>query len=673
MIAQEEKTSLPVLQHGWLQKRSRHLHKWRTRYAVLTPHALYTFKSNHTASIDENENGESSLTITKHLKNDTTESIDLNRYSYIEDFSWKYNVFMLHPELWPKSMVENSDIDFYLKSSNPKGHIFEFQSSCQQEKNVWCSHICQALGKPDPMLKIKLKQEMSEIAKNSTTKNDKALRSPQQTTLTLVRTFVNVRVEMEADRIPQEVLQLITDYLFHRVQCCFLSKREPISTLDLMFDKERLNKYILEYSKFRGINSKWFDDSLFDMDKMNSDLNEQRYPFEITTMTADNKLFDNQLLKAKDCTFHNNFKPFDLEYLGSFANVKLHSGVIRKIVKSEKVQSQRIRNSLKKWSKEAKVSEPENAEAVDVDITDWMSRYKTEELSQKKFQLLITKRKQSDDHVGGYWLHFLDYEALFVDKDRSFLEENGYCMQLPTPLQCIAKEAEYNKRQCSLTYNVEKKTVLLVCESVNDIFEYNMILSDMFSSFGESSRIGRHAAALCWSKLGLTDSWDAIKRDAASLCWLTSDKLMIIGGHNQFSAGSYSVGSDVHLLDVTANVIIPLRHMRKARHNAASLYLQYSNEVVVGSGETVEFYDPAKDYWTLYPHETNERYWDACFIWTDLENPNVLYMGESREREKSDQGHVEWIDRRENCEWKFLDTPKNVSYFGQFYVDPNKN
>eukprot|EP01083_Nonionella_stella_P207788 754508_1 len=181
MMKQEEKTSIQVLKHGWIQKKSRHLHKWRTRYAVLTPHALYTFKSNHIKSIHQNENGDSNLTITKHLKNDTTESINLNQYTEIEDFSWKYNILMNHPELFTHCLVENMDVHFDIKSSNKKDHIFEFQSTCQQDKNIWCSYICQALGKPDPMLKIKLKKEMNEITKNSTTKNVKQpIQTPQR-------------------------------------------------------------------------------------------------------------------------------------------------------------------------------------------------------------------------------------------------------------------------------------------------------------------------------------------------------------------------------------------------------------------------------------------------------------------------------------------------------------
>eukprot|EP01083_Nonionella_stella_P150631 480193_1 len=654
MINPDESTV--ILHHGWMEKKSRHLRKFHDRWTVLTANTLYTFKSEHNICVFLHENGKSYLRMTPNLQRDMTERIDLNQYNHLVDFAWKSRALSRITTEYLKQMILDGDIYFNLHTSNAKDHVFVFQCRTHKDKELWCSYIHQALGNPDYGLILELKSEMQSKLPDISHQEDSITQcNSKHNTMSLVQGFISV--EIENDNAPSAVIQMIRDYLFQRIECCFLSKRQPESGLGLLLDRERLTEYATEYSAMRFQNSEWFGSS-FDLQRMNSDLNNQRYPFQITTQDNKDKAFEPQLLKSVDCTNHNKFKPFDLEFRGSFPNIHLSEAVKRKIIRSEHMQSREVKKSMTELrEKFGDMIDEELLLVLAPKMDRWMKEMLTRKLDDTSYHLMITKRK-SEKHDGGYWLHFVDWKSMFSDNEMAVLGRfgpNSYCMQMQMKDYMFdgdQKENDDLHRMYSFTYNPHKRRVWMVSEVLNDIYQYDLDLLE-------------------WVPLGLDQQkWKQRRRDGTSLCWLSDHKLMIIGGHNEWSRGMSSIKSAVDLYDLNTKALISLNNMREARHNAASLYLKHSNEIAVGSAESIEFYDPRQDYWMKYGQETNERYWSSCFMWSDVNNPNILYLGEDRALD-DDECHIEWVDRRANSKWQFLETPKNVAYFGQFYLNPN--
>eukprot|EP01083_Nonionella_stella_P179271 636007_1 len=563
-----------ILKHATIEKKSRYLGEWHTRWAVLTPDTLYTFKTQHNTAIYQNENGNTYLRMTQELQSELTESIDLNTYDILEDFSWRYSLFQKSTMSidWP-----SFDLHFQLQTQNANDHVFQFQCVSHTEKDEWCSSITQALGLPDSKLITKLKNEMKQNVVTPISSHDKML--------SLIQGYCNSSID---NNIPMSVIQMIFDHLFQNIECCFLSRKVKLSTLDFLE---------------RGCvpSARWFDS--------NWSLDPTEIPFEITTLSQNEGTFVDQVLQSRDCTSHNNFQPFDLEYMCSFPRIQLTESIQHQIILSKNIK---------------------------LDLDDCRTKSYLEELSETRFDLLVTKRRASDLRKGGYWMHFVDYKALF---GKCELLHNAYGLPINVS----------NMREgCSFTFNAKKSALLMVSEMVSDIVEYDLNTFE-------------------WVNVGVHRVWAKKKRNAASLCWLNESKLMIIGGHNIENGTCSTIKSAVDLYDVKTNVMIPLEPMCEDRSNAGSLYVQHLNKIVVGSDKTMEVYDPTKDHWRLYQHETKKRYCGTCFMWNDVMNPNLLYLANHKLR----KCHIEWIDLRTNSKWKILETPQNVSYFGQFYLNPN--
>eukprot|EP01084_Bolivina_argentea_P024388 45446_1 len=123
---------------------------------------------------------------------------------------------------------------------------------------------------------------------------------------------------------------------------------------------------------------------------------------------------------------------------------------------------------------------------------------------------------------------------------------------------------------------------------------------------------------------------------------------------------------------------IQCKDMIKHRINGYSIYDNKFHRVIIGSDNTIEYYDINKDYWILINSETNFNYSSIMMnikpnIFISDYNPNILFISGRVNAGNNRVGIVtEMIDlRKTNCKWKMLllyDIDDNLNYYKDYGI-----